>query len=138
VVSTKVGSCCPLCFCPAERCHSHYTRVVADLSCAGFRIQLILHVRRFFCDNADCLRKIFTERLPAFVLVMKPSCFYSSIFLFSSPSNSEQFQSLSLFNELAGLFCQFFNHFHRSSKDCLGLTGDSFQPVVSKLSLCTS
>ncbi len=51
VVSTKVRSCCPLCFCLAERRHSHYTRVVADLPCAGFRVQLILHVRRFFCDN---------------------------------------------------------------------------------------
>jgi len=68
VVSTKMRSCCPLCFCPAERRHSQYTRVVADLPCAGFRIQLILHVRRFFCDHADCIRKIFTERLPAFVL----------------------------------------------------------------------
>src|SRR6266567_4166423 len=68
VVSTKMKSCCPLCFCLAERCHSQYTRVVADLPCAGFRIQLILHVRRFFCDHADCIRKIFTERLPAFVL----------------------------------------------------------------------
>jgi transposase len=68
VVSTKMRSCCPLCFCSAERCHSHYTRMVTDLPCAGFRIQLILHVRRFFCDNVDCIRKIFTERLPAFVL----------------------------------------------------------------------
>src|SRR6266851_775050 len=68
VVSTKVRSCCPLCFCPAERRHSQYTRLVADLPCAGFRVQLILHVRRFFCDTADCIRKIFTERLPAFVL----------------------------------------------------------------------
>jgi len=68
VVSTKAGSCCPLCFCPATRCHSHYARVVADLPCAGFRVQLILHVRRFFCDHTDCIRKIFTERLPAFVL----------------------------------------------------------------------
>jgi transposase len=68
VVSTNVRSCCPLCFCPAERCHSQYTRVVADLPCAGFRVQLILHVRRFFCDTTDCIRKIFTERLPAFVL----------------------------------------------------------------------
>ena len=68
VVSTNVRACCPLCFCPAERRHSQYTRVVADLPCAGFRVQLILHVRRFFCDTADCIRKIFTERLPAFVL----------------------------------------------------------------------
>src|SRR5436309_4487711 len=68
VVSTKAGSCCPLCFCLATRRHSQYTRMVADLPCAGFRVQLILHVRRFFCDNTDCIRKIFTERLPAFVL----------------------------------------------------------------------
>ena len=61
VVSTKVRSCCPLCFCPAERRHSQYTRVVADLPCAGFRVQLILHVRRFFCDTADCIRKITTR-----------------------------------------------------------------------------
>jgi len=67
VVSTKERSHCPLCFCPAERHHSQYTRVVADLPCAGFRVQLILHVRKFFCDTASCLRKIFTERLPTFV-----------------------------------------------------------------------
>jgi len=41
--------------------------VVADLPCAGLRVQLILHVRKFFCDSVDCSRKIFTERLPAFV-----------------------------------------------------------------------
>jgi hypothetical protein len=68
IVSTNMKSYCPLCFCLAERRHSQYTRVVADLPCAGFRVQLILHVRRFFCDHADCIRKIFTERLPAFVL----------------------------------------------------------------------
>jgi transposase len=68
VVSTNMRSCCPLCFCSAERRHSQYTRMAADLPCAGFRVQLILHVRRFFCDNARCIRKIFTERLPAFVL----------------------------------------------------------------------
>jgi hypothetical protein len=28
VVSTKVKSYCPLCFCPAERRHSQYTRLV--------------------------------------------------------------------------------------------------------------
>src|SRR6266576_2366992 len=61
VVSTKERSHCPLCFCPAERHHSQYTRVVADLPCAGFRVQLILHVRRFFCDTADCIRKITTR-----------------------------------------------------------------------------
>ncbi len=67
VVSTKGRSHCPLCCCAATRCHSQYTRVVADLPCAGFRVQLVLHVRKFFCDTAGCRRKIFTEGLPAFV-----------------------------------------------------------------------
>jgi transposase len=67
VASTKERACCPLCLCPAERCHSHYTRMVADLPCAGLRVQLILYVRKFFCEMVDCVRKIFTERLPAFV-----------------------------------------------------------------------
>src|SRR6266851_9379140 len=67
VASTKERACCPLCHGPTQRRHSHYTRVVADLPCAGFRVQLILHVRKFFCDTASCRRKIFTERLPAFV-----------------------------------------------------------------------
>ena len=67
VACTKERAFCPLCHCPTERRHSHYTRVVADLPCAGFRVQLILHVRKFFCETVDCFRKIFTERLPAFV-----------------------------------------------------------------------
>jgi transposase len=67
VASTKKRAFCPLCHCPTERRHSQYTRVIADLPCADFRVQLILHVRKFFCDTVDCTRKIFTERLPAFV-----------------------------------------------------------------------
>jgi len=63
VVSTKANSHCPLCFCPATRIHSHYTRVVSDLPCAGFRVQLSLHVRKFFCDTTHCHRKVFTEQL---------------------------------------------------------------------------
>jgi transposase len=59
VASTKQRASCPLCHCPTERRHSHYTRVVADLPCAGFRVQLILHVRKFFCDAVDCARRIF-------------------------------------------------------------------------------
>ena len=67
VACTKERAFCPLCHCPTERRHSHYTRVVADRPCADFRVQLILHVHKFFCDTVDCTRKIFTERLPAFV-----------------------------------------------------------------------
>jgi hypothetical protein len=67
VASTKEKAYCPLCLCPSEHRHSHYTRVVADLPCAGFRVQLILHVRKFFCETIDCPRRIFTDRLRAFV-----------------------------------------------------------------------
>jgi transposase len=67
VVSTRSGSRCPLCFHPAMRIHSRYTRVVADVPCGGFQVQLVLQVRKFFCDTPQCPRKIFTERLPVFV-----------------------------------------------------------------------
>ncbi len=67
VASTNKRAFCPLCHCPTERRHSHSTRVVADRPCADFRVQLILHVRKFFCETVDWTRQIFTERLPAFV-----------------------------------------------------------------------
>lgn len=67
VVSTKGHSRCPLCNCSSVRIHSRYRRVVADTPCAGFGIQLVLRIRKFFCETASCPRKIFTERFPAFV-----------------------------------------------------------------------
>jgi len=67
VVSTRSSSRCPLCFHPARRIHSRYTRVVADVPCGGFQVQLVLQVRKFFCDTPQCPRKIFTERLSVFV-----------------------------------------------------------------------
>jgi transposase len=56
---------CPSCQLPAERIHSHYHRTVVDLPWAELLVRLSLHVRKFFCDNAACVRKIFTERLPS-------------------------------------------------------------------------
>ncbi len=38
-------------------------RTVADLPWAGVSVQLHLYVRRFFCDNTTCSRRIFAERL---------------------------------------------------------------------------
>src|ERR1700753_324182 len=67
ITATSHGSACPLCGKAATRMHSRYNRVVKDLPCAGQRVQLILHVRKFFCDTADCVRKIFAERLPHLV-----------------------------------------------------------------------
>jgi len=67
VTATSSSSPCPVCAKPATRLHSRYSRVVKDLPCAGQPVQLILHVRKFFCDTTDCARKIFAERLPQLV-----------------------------------------------------------------------
>jgi transposase len=64
VRSLALLSNCPLCSSPASRVHSQYQRTVADLPCSGSAVMLQLIVRRFFCDNNQCLRRIFTERLP--------------------------------------------------------------------------
>jgi transposase len=58
---------CPLCRQEAVRVHSRYHRTVADLPCAGRRVVLSLLVRKFFCDTAQCPRRIFTERLTGFI-----------------------------------------------------------------------
>jgi transposase len=38
-------------------------RRVADLPWADKQVQLLLAVRRFFCKQAECKRKVFSERL---------------------------------------------------------------------------
>ena len=58
---------CPVCTRPAQRVHSRYQRTLADLPWAEFSVILQLRVRKFFCLNGDCKRRIFTERLPAVV-----------------------------------------------------------------------
>jgi len=67
VVATHPTSCCPLCSELSSSIHSHYRRVLRDVPCAGRRVQLFLTVRNFCCHNPPCERKVFTERLPAFV-----------------------------------------------------------------------
>jgi transposase len=67
VISTQQNPCCPLCGSSTSRIHSHYHRQLTDMSCAGRRVRLHLHVRKFFCDEKTCARKIFTERLTPFI-----------------------------------------------------------------------
>jgi len=56
---------CPLCSVPAKRVQSRYRRTLADLPLSGQRFQLQLLVRRFYCDNLSCVRRIFSERFPS-------------------------------------------------------------------------
>jgi transposase len=54
---------CPRCGQRSQRVHSRYGRTLADLPWAGVAVHLRVQVRKFFCDNATCLRRIFAERL---------------------------------------------------------------------------
>jgi transposase len=55
---------CPGCHAPARHVHSRYTRTLADLPWSGYAITWQLRVRKLFCSNTKCPRRIFTERLP--------------------------------------------------------------------------
>ena len=54
---------CPQCGEAAHRVHSRAQRTRADLPWAGVATSLRLHIRRWFCDNAACPRRTFTEPL---------------------------------------------------------------------------
>src|SRR5262249_46582670 len=55
---------CPDCGKPATRIHSRYRRTLAARPWNGVRVCLQVQSRRWFCDQPDCSRSIFTERLP--------------------------------------------------------------------------
>ena len=64
VPSTQLLGHCPVCRFPTRRLHRHDRRTRADLPWAHVRVVLQLGVRKFFCTNGRCTRRIFTERLP--------------------------------------------------------------------------
>jgi transposase len=68
IATTAATARCPVCGASTRRVHSGYTRTVADLPWAARRVCLQVSVRKFFCVNARCYRRIFTERVPALVL----------------------------------------------------------------------
>ncbi len=65
--TTPAEARCPVCSALSQRVHSRYVRTLADLPWQGVPVNLRLHVRRFFCDEASCQRKIFAERLSGVV-----------------------------------------------------------------------
>jgi transposase len=68
VASRQALGHCPVCRFPTRRIHSYYERTLADLPWAHLRVVLQLRVRKFFCANGRCTRRIFTERLPQLVV----------------------------------------------------------------------
>ncbi len=67
VTSYRSSSPCPHCSMPSSAIHSSYRRHPKDLPCAGRPIRLVFTVRKFFCRNPTCSRKVFTERLADFI-----------------------------------------------------------------------
>jgi transposase len=63
LATERTEAACPLCQQVSHRVHSHYTRTLQDLPCGGKALRLLVLVRRFFCVNEKCARKIFAERL---------------------------------------------------------------------------
>jgi transposase len=64
VCAMQTSVSCPLCTTPTQRIHSHYERTLTDLPWAQYRVRLQLRVRKWFCRNRRCHRRIFTERRP--------------------------------------------------------------------------
>src|SRR6266511_3327212 len=64
VTSTQTAVPCPVCALPAQRIHSHSTRMLGDLPWGSSRVRVRLRVRKLFCTNTACPRRIFTEGLP--------------------------------------------------------------------------
>jgi transposase len=67
VTSTQRSGPCPVCAVFTHRVHSGYTRILADLPWGAARGRWQLRVHKFVCTNAQCSRRIFTERLPGVV-----------------------------------------------------------------------
>ena len=66
VAMTPRGTC-PVCGTWSEAVHSLYQRTIADLPWGLQTVRLQLRVRKFFCRQLTCARRIFTERLPRVV-----------------------------------------------------------------------
>jgi transposase len=60
----RITARCPLCGRRSKRVHSRYERTLADLPWGEYAVVVHLKVRRLFCDNAGCERRLFAERLP--------------------------------------------------------------------------
>jgi transposase len=62
-VADAVLAGCPNCGTRSQRVHSHYQRRLRDPGVGGRLTVIELRVRRFFCDNSDCVRTTFVEQI---------------------------------------------------------------------------
>jgi transposase len=67
VLSKRTMCLCPGCSQPSQAIHSYYRRHPMELPCTGRTVRIILSVKKFFCRNPSCQRKVFTERIPELI-----------------------------------------------------------------------
>jgi transposase len=62
MINGQISSCCPLCQSVSIKVQGRYESTIGDLSVSGKTTKVKIQVRKFFCENKDCVRKIFIER----------------------------------------------------------------------------
>jgi transposase len=67
LAATAPTASCPGCARPSSAVHSRYQRHVTDLPCGPLAVRMQLFVRKFVCRNPNCVRRIFSARLPGLV-----------------------------------------------------------------------
>lgn len=65
LIATQTVGRCPVCQIPANKVHSFYQRTLTDLPICGRAVSLRIHLRKFFCRNDQCDRKIFAQTASA-------------------------------------------------------------------------
>ena len=61
LIATLTVGRCPACQLPTNKVHSFYQRTLTDLPICGKAVSLRIHLRKFFCRNDQCDRKIFAQ-----------------------------------------------------------------------------
>src|SRR5919202_6235920 len=64
LTATAPTAACPRCAVSSSSIHRRYQRQLTDLPWRTHAVQLQLTVRKFFCRNSSCTRRMFTARLP--------------------------------------------------------------------------
>lgn len=63
VATWAPAAACPKCGRPSRRVHSRYERWLGDRGMGGRELSIRLRVRRFFCVEPNCPRRIFAEQV---------------------------------------------------------------------------
>lgn len=64
LIASQTAGRYPACQMPANKVHSFYRRTLTDLPICGKAVSLQIRLRKIFCRNDQCARKIFAQTAP--------------------------------------------------------------------------